>query len=105
MTRFSAVVSALLPWKALSGMTPDQQERKLVWQIFPSQAVTCVGSVHVCADGFVRNTTKDATECAAAACIDDECCQEDKKDSGAFPSAPLAGMLVALCLHVGSAFA
>jgi len=32
-------------------------------------------------------------------------CELDKKDSGAFPSAPLAGMLVALCLHVGSAFA
>merc|ERR1712194_864839 len=39
-----------------------------------------------------KNFTGDLPNCTA-------------KDSGALPSAPLAGMLVALCLHVGSAFA
>merc|ERR1712238_605465 len=57
-----------------------------------------------CEAGKVRDDTQNGTECGAAACTDTQCCK-DKKDSGAFPSAPLAGMLVALCLHVGSAFA
>merc|ERR1711957_616106 len=60
----------------------------------------------VCDANFVRNTTKDSDTCATAACENSLCCMDKKvPDSGAFPSAPLAGMLVALCLHVGSAFA
>merc|ERR1711957_906026 len=70
-----------------------------------AQQWTCAVPDHGdCEAGKVRDDTQNGTECGAAACTDTQCCK-DKKDSGALPSAPLAGMLVALCLHVGSAFA
>merc|ERR1712194_104297 len=55
-------------------------------------------------DGWIPKPEQVNATCTDNTCTDSFCCQA-KKDSGAFPSAPLAGMLVALCLHVGSAFA
>merc|ERR1712194_279748 len=58
-----------------------------------------------CAAGWTIAGSPGSQTCQANKTFTGDLPNCTAKDSGALPSAPLAGMLVALCLHVGSAFA